>query len=103
MKLLLTPDLLKFLSNEGYKYCFSKTEELTGKATDCCITLTPIRWRPYIKRLPLKYDTFFSINDEPVQLADGLDDTLVMVSVDIRTMLTYIQKLLPLRKQFSLA
>ncbi|MEO3407650.1 hypothetical protein AAFN85_27270 [Mucilaginibacter sp. CAU 1740] len=95
MKLLLTPELLKFLNKQGFKYCLSKTTLCESKDADHLnITLTPARSRPKLKHLSLKYDTYFSINREPAQMAMGIDDTLVLVQMDKQLIVEYLNSIL---------
>jgi hypothetical protein len=94
MKTLLTPPLLKFLTGKGYRYCLSKTSIIQKDNAEVCITLTPVTYKPALKRLPKQYDTYFSIRREPVQMASGVDDTLIMVDVNTQVLVSYINTLL---------
>ena len=80
MQTILTPTLLEFLSRQGYKYFLSKTtvsETLEGSSIK--IMLTPVVNRPDIRSLPEGFDTYFQINREPRQMAQGVDDTQIIV------------------------
>ncbi|MBB6107598.1 hypothetical protein [Mucilaginibacter lappiensis] len=81
MRSLLTPKLLQFLINQGYRYCLSKTTCIFGPDANVCIILTPVKYIPVLRRLPEKYDTYFKITEEPVQMADGIDETLIIVDL----------------------
>ena len=67
---------------QGYKYCLSKTSNIEGRDASVSITLTPVKSRPIIRFLPKGYDTYFSIMHEPLQMADGIDDTEVLINID---------------------
>ena len=80
MQKLLTPALLQFLAAKGYTHCFSKKTFVCGDA-DLCITLTPVNYTPGFCELPEDYDSCYKITDEPVQMAKGIEHTLVLVDM----------------------
>ena len=82
MKTLLTPYLLGFLIEKGFTYCLART--LTESNSDAYLelTLSPVKIKPDLENLPLEYDTFFKITREPMQMANGIDDTVVYVNLD---------------------
>lgn len=82
MKAILTCSVVRFLVLQGYKYCLSKTTVVEKKDASVSITLTPVRSRPQTRFLPLDYDTYFSIMREPLQMAEGIDDTEVLVNLE---------------------
>jgi hypothetical protein len=82
MKAIVTRSVIRFLVLQGYKYCLSKTENIQKNNASVCITLTPIRSRPATRFLPQGYDTYFSIMHEPLQMADGIDDTEILVNLN---------------------
>jgi hypothetical protein len=82
MKAILTRSVIRFLVLQGYKYCLSKTESIKKNDASVCITLTPIKSRPATRFLPQGYDTYFSIMHEPLQMADGIDDTEILVNLN---------------------
>jgi hypothetical protein len=77
MKTPVTPASLELIVSKGYKYCYSRTTCIETPDADVCITLTPVKMLPRLKRLPKAYDTFFNILKEPLQMANGIDRTLV--------------------------
>jgi hypothetical protein len=80
MQTTLTPTLLEFLNHQGYKYFLSKTmvtDSLNG--FNIKVILTPVVNRPDVRSLPQGFDTYFQINKEPRQMAQGIDDTEVTV------------------------
>lgn len=81
MQKILTPDLLESLIAQGYRYCLSRTTCIVGDDADTCITLTPVKYAPALKRLPLKYDTYFKIGDEPRQMSMGVNETIILVDM----------------------
>lgn len=79
MKTTLTPFLLKFLFERGYQYLLSKTENVNQPGASVQITLTPVVQRPQLRRLPRDFDTYFRLTREPKIMANGIDDTLIVV------------------------
>lgn len=94
MKLQLTPDLWTFLHKQGTGYCLSKTSVDESDDTKIYISLKPVHYRPDIKRLPSAYDTYFSWKREPRQMAEGIDDALVLVEMDKELAAAYLKDLL---------
>lgn len=94
MKLQLTADLLDFLARQGYRYFLSRTTtDALGHQT--MITLTPVRLRLRTRCLPEPYDTYFAINREPVQMAEGIDgDTLVFAELDRPAVMAYFKEVI---------
>jgi hypothetical protein len=82
MKAILTRSVIRFLVLQGYRYCLSKTESIKKNDASVCIKLTPVRSRPVTRFLPQGYDTYFNIMHEPLQMADGIDDTEVLVNLN---------------------
>ena len=76
-------EILDALIRCGYRYCYSKTvtdEQAVGQVS---IFLTPIGSRPNIRNLPLRYDTYYDLAEEPEQMARGIDeDTAVFVNLN---------------------
>jgi hypothetical protein len=81
MKIQLTPSILDYLIEQGYKYCLSNTQSIDKGSTDVTITLTPVTRRPRLETMPLEYDTFFNITQEPRQMAMGVDETEILVDL----------------------
>ncbi|RFZ82016.1 hypothetical protein DYU05_15410 [Mucilaginibacter terrenus] len=81
MKAVLNRSLVRHLVLQGYKYCLSKTINIQKQNASVQITLTPTRSRPTTRLLPPGYDTYFSIMHEPLQMADGIDDTEVLINL----------------------
>lgn len=98
MKLQLTRDLVQFLYSQGYKYCYSRT--IIDSEDNICINLVPTVSRPYVRRIPADYDTFFALSREPWQMADGIDEnTLVLMSLNKDLAIAYFKQVLrPLLK-----
>lgn len=82
MKIQLTPSILDYLIEQGYKYCLSNTQSIDKGNTDVTITLTPVTWRPRLETMPLEYDTYFNITQEPRQMAWGVDETEILVDLN---------------------
>ncbi|HYK77963.1 MAG TPA: hypothetical protein VEV16_13385 [Daejeonella sp.] len=84
MKTPLTPHLLGFLIERGYTYCLAKTRSTSKLSASVIITLTPVKEKPMLETLPLGYDTYFRITREPMQMACGIDDTEIYISIDLK-------------------
>ncbi|MEO8795933.1 MAG: hypothetical protein ABI390_10735 [Daejeonella sp.] len=82
MKTILTPHLLGFLIERGYTYCLAKTQLISKSNASISITLTPVKVKPQLQELPMGYDTFYRITREPMQMAVGIDDTEVYISLN---------------------
>ena len=74
---------------QGYKYCLSKTSNIEARDASVSITLTPVKSRPLTRFLPQGYDTYFSIMHEPMQMAEGIDDTEVLVDLENNVLKKY--------------
>ncbi len=82
MKVQLTPAILDYLIEQGYRYCLSNTQSIDKGSTDVTITLTPVVRRPRLETLPVGYDTYFNISEEPRQMAFGIDETEILVDLN---------------------
>ena len=92
----LTPYLLTFLSKQGYRYFLSKTEVLEKDHLTVRIALTPTFKKPSLKRLPLGFDTYFEFDQEPMQMALGVDETEILVNLsekDVKTLKLHLLQL----------
>jgi hypothetical protein len=79
MKTILTPHLLGFLIERGYTYCLARTQ--TDYNGSVKISLTPVKEKPVLDTLPNDFDTYYKITREPMQMACGIEDTQIYVSV----------------------
>ncbi len=84
MKTILTPHLLGFLIERGYTHCLAQTQVVSKADASVIITLTPVKVKPELKSLPFGYDTYFKITREPMQMACGIDETVVYISLDLK-------------------
>ena len=84
MKTVLTPHLLGFLIERGYTYCLATTKTISKAEASVSITLTPVKVKPQLESMPSGYDTYFKITREPMQMACGIDDTEVYISLDLK-------------------
>jgi hypothetical protein len=89
MQAILTPAILDYLIEQGYRYCLSKTQGINGEGTSVIITLTPVVHRPRLEKLPIDYDTYFNIQREPRQMACGIDETEIFVELNETMRLQY--------------
>jgi len=92
MKTILTPHLLGFLIERGYTYCLAKTQVVSKTDASVNITLTPVKVKPELESMPAGYDTYFKITREPMQMACGIDDTEVYISLDLKQTKSRFQK-----------
>lgn len=81
MKTKLTPRLLGFMIKKGYKYCLSQTTYINQEDAYVNITLKPVRKHPLLQKLPKPFSSYYSIIQEPVQMALGIHNTIIMVEL----------------------
>lgn len=96
MKTKLTSQILDFLVKEGYNYCLSQTQTIGKRRVSVEITLTPVRKKPVLEKLPPGFDTYFNINEEPRQMVLGVDETRFYVNLQTEELL-YLQACLQKR------
>jgi hypothetical protein len=60
---------------------FLKQPAYCNADADVFITLTPVKDEPNLKKLPAPHDTYFDIMDEPKQMAESVQDTIVLVNL----------------------
>lgn len=99
MKLVLTPQLLKFLSAKGYQYCLSRITHNSAKHGEELMLLIPLRRRPSMQIINNGYDALFTISGEPARLADEPGRLLVLVQIDTSVILKYLKTLLQAPKK----
>ncbi|GAA4320050.1 hypothetical protein GCM10023149_19100 [Mucilaginibacter gynuensis] len=103
MKTALTPTVLQFLVDEGFQICLSKTSSIFTKKARFCTTLTPAKFDSMPDRSTGLFDNFFAIKAEPVVMAQGLYDTIVLVDMDTTTWQAYETKVLKVKKRKTAA
>ena len=88
----LTPSVLKFFINEGYEYCLSKKVY----SADCvtAILLTPVKTRPDLSQLH-NCESVFLIREEPLQMAMTTAGPQVIMELELNSLGSYIDFLLP--------
>ena len=64
METQLTPQLLGALIDQGYPYALAKTEAVSDKDL-ATIHLNPVKEKPDFSELPLGYQTFYRLTQEP--------------------------------------
>ncbi|MGI4750618.1 MAG: hypothetical protein ACRYFB_08295 [Janthinobacterium lividum] len=84
MKTKLTPRLLGFLIKKGYKYFLSQTTCIDQEGAYVGIMLKPVKKHPLLQKLPKPFSSYYSIIQEPVQMAWGLHNTSIVVDLGIR-------------------
>lgn len=90
MKTLLTPVLLEYLTGQGYQYCLIRTNRIRLATADMLVVLTPVKERPLPRSYTENYDACFCMDQEPVQMAAGLDGVISMVEIPPRELPQYI-------------
>lgn len=81
MKTTLTPRLLSFLIKKGYKYFLSQTIRIDQEDAHVGITLKPVKKHPLLQKLPQPFSAYYSIIQEPVQMASGIKNTAIVVDL----------------------
>ena len=89
MHKILTTDLLDSLVRQGYRFCLSRTTFLLGDDDDRCVTLLPVKDKPFSNHLPGQFDACYEINKEPLQMAKGADESIVLVDLSEVTIYAY--------------
>ena len=80
MKIPFTPQLLGDLIEKGYTYLLANTADALPIGT--AITLKPVREKPSLNNLPEGFETFYRITREPMVMAAGISDTIIMVDYE---------------------
>lgn len=84
MKTLPTPRLLGFLIEKGYKYCLFETTCINQHKAYAGITLKPVKKHPLLQNLLYPFNACYSIIREPLQMATGLANTLILVELGFK-------------------
>lgn len=84
MKLVeFNTEIFNVLLECGFRYCYSKTVVDEQSPDQIKIVLTPLPYKPDIRKLPKGYDTYFNLKHEPKQMAEGIDNgTFVYIDLD---------------------
>lgn len=80
MKIPFTPQLLGDLIEKGYTYLLASTA--ADPSLETAITLKPVRKKPSLNNLPDGYETFYKITREPMVMAAGVGETIIMVEYE---------------------
>ena len=80
MKTFLTPQLLGFLIERGFTHCVAKTL-INSVNNSCEIILTPLKEEPEPGNYMPGYETCYMITREPLQMAGGMDQTEIYISL----------------------
>ena len=76
-------EIFEALTRCGFQYCFSKTVCSEALHDQVSIFLTPIVSEPNIRNLPVGFDTYFDLIEEPEQMMTGIDnDTTVFINLN---------------------
>lgn len=84
MRTLLTPNLLGFLIEKGYKYCLAQIQVDNDPDTITIVTLTPVKYNPRLEGMTQEYDSYFKITREPMQMALGVTNAEIYISLDLK-------------------
>lgn len=80
MKIPFTPQLLGDLIEKGYTYLLANTT--ADPSMETAITLKPVRQEPSLNHLPDGFETYYKITREPMVMAAGISETIIMVDYD---------------------
>lgn len=80
MKIPFTPQLLGDLIEKGYTYMLANTT--SGASAETAITLKAVRQKPSLTNLPEGYETYYRITREPMIMAAGVSETVIMIEYD---------------------
>lgn len=83
MKTIITPQLLGFLIDQGYTYCYSHTEIVEADHTRV-ITLTPLKKKSDLKEKLDENSKLNKIRKNPVQMRCNIDHTTVYLNLDLK-------------------
>ena len=81
MQMLLTPALLKLLKSLGYCFCLFQVTLVSEESSELFITLVPLKSQPDMIIHAEKYDGYFQLDKEPVQLAHGINGVTVLIEL----------------------
>ncbi|OOQ58512.1 PAS domain-containing protein [Mucilaginibacter pedocola] len=82
MKIPFTPQLLGDLIEKGYTYLLASSA--AEPSLENAITLKPVRKKPELYNLPEGYETFYKITREPMVMAAGISETIIMLDYETR-------------------
>ncbi len=78
MEILLTPQILGTLIDQGYIYALARSELYAGGDSET-VHLSPLKEKPKLSELPNGYQTFYKLTHEPLQmLASGVNTRLLI-------------------------
>jgi PAS domain S-box-containing protein len=80
MKIPFTPQLLGDLIEKGYTYLLASTA--SEPTTEIALTLKPVRKKPELYKLPEGYETFYKITREPMVMAAGIGEIVIMLDYE---------------------
>lgn len=83
MKTIITPQLLGFLIDHGYTYCYSHTEIIEADHSRV-ITLTPLKRKPDLEQTHQEPAGHNKIASQPVQMRCNMDHTTVFLNLDFQ-------------------
>jgi PAS domain S-box-containing protein len=81
MKIPFTPQLLGDLIEKGYTYLLASGA--AEPSLETTLTLKPVRKKPELYNLPQGFETFYKITREPMVMAAGISETIIMLDYEI--------------------
>ncbi|MEJ6981797.1 PAS domain S-box protein [Pedobacter sp. P351] len=79
MEILLTPQILGTLIDQGYTYALAKSEFFNDNFET--IHLSPLKEKPKLPELPEGYNTFYKLTHEPLQMLSSSVNTRLLVDL----------------------
>ncbi|OJW16515.1 PAS domain S-box protein [Mucilaginibacter sp. 44-25] len=80
MRIPLTPQLLGDLIEKGYNYVLVSEKSADDQES---ILFKPVRTKPRLDQLPERFETFYRITREPMQMACGIEGVNVEIDYHI--------------------
>ena len=91
MKTLVTPLLIKYLQNTGYRYCLVRNKDTAADKPAQCQSLLPLRKKPIAGSLPDRYYTRLKMDEQAIAgIEDAESDTLVVMELDMADLAGYM-------------
>lgn len=81
VEILLTPQILGMLIDQGYTYALARSELYTDDGFET-IRLSPMKEKPQLPELPNGYQTFYKLTHEPLQMLSSGENTRLLVDME---------------------
>jgi len=81
VEILLTPQILGMLIDQGYTYALARSELYSDDGFET-IRLSPMKEKPQLPELPNGYQTFYKLTHEPLQMLSSGENTRLLVDME---------------------